>query len=66
MSYRPDLPKGRRPALVMALSEEILSLKKYFREEYDSMLAAQRQQLYELQKRARLIKGEKRQKAAEL
>ena len=33
--------------------------KKYSREEFDSMLMAQHQQLYELQKKARLIKGKK-------
>ena len=36
-----------------------IELKKYSQEEYDSMLAAQCQQLYELQKKARLIKGKK-------
>ena len=36
-----------------------IELKKYSREEYDSMSAAQCQQLYELWKRAGLIKGKK-------
>ena len=36
-----------------------IELKKYSREEYDSMSMAQHQQLYELQKKARLIKGKK-------
>ena len=36
-----------------------IELKKYFREEYDSTLMAQCQQLYELQKKAGLIKGKK-------
>ena len=36
-----------------------IKLKKYSQDEYDSMSAAQCQQLYELQKRARLIKGNK-------
>ena len=36
-----------------------IELKKYSREEYDSMLVAQHQQLYELWKKARLIKGKK-------
>ena len=36
-----------------------VELKKYSREEYDSMSKAQCQQLYELQKKARLIKGKK-------
>ena len=31
-----------------------IELKKYSQEEYDSMLAAQHQQLYELQRKARL------------
>ena len=34
-----------------------IELKKYSREEYDSMLIAHYQQLYELQKKAGLIKG---------
>ena len=38
---------------------EKIELKKYYREEYDSISALQRQQLYELQKRARLIRGKK-------
>ena len=36
-----------------------IELKKYSREEYDSMSVAQHQQLYELWKRAGLIKGKK-------
>ena len=36
-----------------------IELKKYSREEYDSMSMAQHQQLYELQKKTRLIKGNK-------
>ena len=36
-----------------------IELKKVSRQEYDSMSAAQHQQLYELRKRARLIKGKK-------
>ena len=39
--------------------KEKIELKKYSREEHDSMSMAQCQKLYELQKRARLIKGEK-------
>ena len=34
-------------------------MKKYSREEYDSMTMVQQQQLYKLQKKARLIKGKK-------
>ena len=34
-------------------------MTKYSREEYDMMLMAQHQQLYKLQKKARLVKGEK-------
>ena len=34
-------------------------MKKYSREEYDSMSMVQHQQLYELQKKARLVKGKK-------
>ena len=34
-------------------------MKKYSREKYDSMSVAQRHQLYELWKRARLMKGKK-------
>ena len=36
-----------------------IKLKKYSREEYDLMLMAQHQQLYELWKKAGLIKGKK-------
>ena len=36
-----------------------IELKKYAREEYDLMSMAQCQQLYELQKKARLFKGKK-------
>ena len=36
-----------------------IELKKYFQEEYDSISAAQCQQLYELRKKARLMKGKK-------
>ena len=39
--------------------KENIELKKYSREEYDSMWTAQNQQLYELQKKAGLIKGKK-------
>ena len=34
-----------------------IELKKYSREEYDSMSTTEFQQLYELQKKARFIKG---------
>ena len=34
-------------------------MKKYSRKEYDSMSTAQHQQMYELQKKARLTKGKK-------
>ena len=36
-----------------------IELKKYSREEYDSMSMTQHHQLYELQKKVRLIKGKK-------
>ena len=36
-----------------------IELKKYSREEYDSKSMVQHQQLYKLQKKARLIKGKK-------
>ena len=36
-----------------------IELKKYSKEEYESMSMVQHQQLYELQKKARLIKGKK-------
>ena len=36
-----------------------IKLKKYSREEYDSLSMAQHQQLYELKKKARLIKSKK-------
>ena len=36
-----------------------IKLKKYFMEEYNSMSMTQHQQLYEHQKKARLIKGKK-------
>ena len=41
-----------------------IELKKYSREEYDSMLTVQCQQLYELWKKARLIKGKKTQESS--
>ena len=41
-----------------------IELKKYSREEYESMSAAQCQQLYKLQKRAGLIKGKKTPKSS--
>ena len=41
-----------------------IELKKYFREEYDAMLMAQHQQLYELWKIAKLIKGKKTQESS--
>ena len=37
----------------------MIELKKYSREEYDSMLMAQHQLLYKLQKKAGLMKGKK-------
>ena len=37
----------------------VIELKKYSQEEYDSMSAAQHQELYELWKNAGLIKGKK-------
>ena len=43
-----------------------VELKKYSREEYNSMSTTQHQQLYELQKKVRLIEGKKAPKAAEL
>ena len=39
-------------------------MKKYSREEYDSMLTTQHQQLYELYKKAGLIKGKKTSKSS--
>ena len=41
-----------------------IELKKYSKEMYDSMLVAQHQQLYELQKKAGLIKGKKTQESS--
>ena len=41
-----------------------IELKKYFREEYGLMLMAKNQQLYELQKKANLIKGKKTQESS--
>ena len=40
-----------------------IEFKKYFREEYDPILASQCQQLSELKKRAGLIKGKKTPKS---
>ena len=51
--------KWQRPALPMALSREKIQLKKYSSVEYESMSTEQQQQLYELQKKARLIEGKK-------
>ena len=52
-SVRPDPHNGR------STFKGKIELKKYSREEYTSMSMAQHQQLYELQKNARLIKGKK-------
>ena len=43
-----------------------IELRKYSQEEYDSMSAAQHQQLYELQTRTRLIKHKNTPEASEL
>ena len=55
MSVRTDLSSS---SYCGTLKEKI-ELKKYSTEEYGSMLMAQHQQLYELQKKVRLIKGKK-------
>ena len=36
-----------------------IKLKKYYREEYDTILTTQHQQLYQLPKKAGLVKGKK-------
>ena len=43
----------------MSLSKGKIELKKYSREEHDSMSTTKHQQLYELQKKAGLTKGKK-------
>ena len=49
LSARPELPSNRRQALPMALSKERLSSR--------NTAMTQCQQLYELQKKVKLIKG---------
>ena len=58
MLTKPDLTSSRRSAPTVMFNEKI-ELKKYSREEYDSMSMAQHQQLCKLQKKAVLIKGKK-------
>ena len=41
---RPDLPRKRRPALPVACAKGNFELKKYSRQNYDSILMAQGQQ----------------------
>ena len=53
------LSKWQRTSATCGTFEGKIELKKYSREEYDSMLMAQCQQPYEFQKKARLIKGKK-------
>ena len=60
------LAKRQKTSASCGMFRGKIELKKYSQEEYDSMLAAQHQQLYELWKKAMLIKGKKPQKAAEL
>ena len=56
---RSNLPSNRRTMLTVSPFKGKIELKKYSREEYDSMSTAQCQHLYELQKKARLIEGKK-------
>ena len=54
--------KQKTIALCSTFKDQI-QLKKYSREEYDLMLIAQQQQLYELQLKIGLLKGRRPQKA---
>ena len=56
--------KKQKPTTTHGTFNENIELKKYSREEYDSMLTEQRQQLYQLQKKAVLIKGKKTQESS--
>ena len=56
---RLDLPSGRIPAITVSPFKGKIQLKKNSKEDYDSMLMAQCQQLYELWKKAGLIKDKK-------
>ena len=58
---RVDLPSSKR--LVLGTFKGKIELKKYSMEEYDIMPSAQHQQLYELWKKAGLIKGKKNPEA---
>ena len=51
--------KGQKTSATHGIFKGTIKLKKYSREEYDSMSMAQHQQLFELQKKARLIKLKK-------
>ena len=50
--------KWQRTSAIHVTFKWMIKLKKYSKEEYDSMLS-HHQQLYELQKKARLMKGKK-------
>ena len=58
--------KQQKTSATHGTFKEKIEMKKYSMEEYDLMLMTQCQQLYELQKKTRLIKGKKTPKAAEL
>ena len=58
--------KWQKTSASCSTFREKIELKEYTQEDYDSMLVAQHQELYELQKKARLIRVRKPQKAAEL
>ena len=55
---RPYLQSSRRCTTCGTFKGKFV-LKKYSREEYDSMSMAQHQQLYKLWKKAKLVKGKK-------
>ena len=54
--------KQQKTSTICGTFKEKIELKKYSKDEYDSMLMAQHQQLYELWKKARLIKVRRSQK----
>ena len=56
--------KQQKTSATHGTFNETIELKKYSREEYDSMSTVQCQQLYELWKKAGLIKGKKAQESS--
>ena len=59
-SVRQSIPaKWQKTSATHSTFKGKVKLKKYLKEEYDLMSMAKCQQLYEIQKKARLIEGKK-------